>query len=149
MRSALLPPRCSRALRCGVFSNEAGLGTSAMAHSASSHTDGVQQGLFGIFEVFADTVVICTLTVLSLLCSGVDIEYGKGASAELVSSAFATPLRQICGYSVGGYDVPVRIVKRYRMGLLRNRFLRLSFRENGQKTVCYSLSARLYSRRSY
>ena len=74
----------------GVFSNEAGLGTSAMAHSASSHTDGVQQGLFGIFEVFADTVVICTLTALSLLCSGVGIKYGKGASAELVSSAFAT-----------------------------------------------------------
>ena len=74
----------------GVFSNEAGLGTSAMAHSASSHTDGVRQGLFGIFEVFADTVVICTLTALSLLCSGVGIEYGKGASAELVSSAFAT-----------------------------------------------------------
>ena len=74
----------------GVFSNEAGLGTSAMAHSASSHTDGMQQGLFGIFEVFADTVVICTLTALSLLCSGVGIEYGKGASAELVSSAFAT-----------------------------------------------------------
>ena len=74
----------------GVFSNEAGLGTSAMAHSASSHTDGVRQGLFGIFEVFADTVVICTLTALSLLCSGVGIEYGKGASAELVSSALAT-----------------------------------------------------------
>ena len=74
----------------GVFSNEAGLGTSAMAHSASSHTDGMQQGLFGIFEVFADTVVICTLTALSLLCSGVGIEYGKGASAELVSFAFAT-----------------------------------------------------------
>ena len=50
----------------------------------------MQQGLFGIFEVFADTVVICTLTALSLLCSGVGIEYGKGASAELVSSAFAT-----------------------------------------------------------
>ena len=74
----------------GVFSNEAGLGTSAMAHSAASHTDGARQSLFGIFEVFVDTVVICTLTALSLLCSGVGIEYGKGASTELVSSAFAT-----------------------------------------------------------
>ena len=74
----------------GVFSNEAGLGTSAMAHSASAYTDGTRQGLFGIFEVFVDTVVICTLTALSMLCSGVGIEYGKGASTELVSSAFAT-----------------------------------------------------------
>ena len=79
------------ASRGGLLSNEAGLGTSAMAH-CSSHTDGMP-GLFGIFEVFADTVVICTLTALSLLCSGVGIEYGKGASSELVSSAFANPLR--------------------------------------------------------
>ena len=74
----------------GVFSNEAGLGTSAMAHSSSAYTDGARQSLFGIFEVFVDTVVICTLTAVSLLCSGVGIEYGRAASSELVSSAFAT-----------------------------------------------------------
>ena len=55
----------------GVFSNEAGLGTSAMAHSASDNTDGVKQSLYGIFEVFTDTVVICTLTALTVLCSGI------------------------------------------------------------------------------
>lgn len=71
----------------GVFSNEAGLGTSAMAHAASQHTDGVRQGLYGIFEVFTDTVVICTLTALSVLCSGTYIEYGKTASTELVKAS--------------------------------------------------------------
>ncbi len=74
----------------GVFSNEAGLGTSAMAHSASELTDGVKQSLYGIFEVFADTVVICTLTALTILCSGVNIEYGKTASTELVNTALTT-----------------------------------------------------------
>lgn len=74
----------------GVFSNEAGLGTSAMAHSASEYTDGIKQSLYGIFEVFADTVVICTLTALTILCSGVNIEYGKIASTELVNTALST-----------------------------------------------------------
>lgn len=73
----------------GVFSNEAGLGTSAIAHSAAAENDGVKQSLYGIFEVFADTVVICTLTALTILCSGVNIEYGKTASTELVGQALA------------------------------------------------------------
>lgn len=73
----------------GVFSNEAGLGTSAMAHSASDNTDGVKQSLYGIFEVFTDTVVICTLTALTVLCSGIYINYGATASTELVNEAFS------------------------------------------------------------
>ena len=72
----------------GVFSNEAGLGTSAMAHSIAYDADAKTQGLFGIFEVFIDTVVICTLTGLTILCSGVNINYGSFASAELVGEAF-------------------------------------------------------------
>ncbi len=71
----------------GVFSNEAGLGTSAMAHSTSAKNGGVEQSLFGIFEVFADTVILCTLTALTILCSGVNIEYGKTASTELVAES--------------------------------------------------------------
>lgn len=73
----------------GVFSNEAGLGTSAMAHSAAYDAKADTQGLFGIFEVFVDTVVICTITALTILCSGVNIEYGRIASSELVSSALS------------------------------------------------------------
>ncbi len=74
----------------GVFSNEAGLGSSPIAHAATSETDPVKQGLFGIFEVFADTIVVCTLTALVILMSGVTVSFGHAAGAELTISAFAT-----------------------------------------------------------
>ena len=77
----------------GVFSNEAGLGSAPIAHAASSESDPVKQGLYGIFEVFMDTIVICTLTALTLLCgveSGVGIAWGESAGTELISAAFAT-----------------------------------------------------------
>ncbi len=73
----------------GVFSNEAGLGTSAMAHSAAYDANEETQGLFGIFEVFVDTIVICSITALTILCSRVNIEYGSIASSELVSLALS------------------------------------------------------------
>ncbi|MEG0875649.1 MAG: sodium:alanine symporter family protein [Oscillospiraceae bacterium] len=72
----------------GVFSNEAGLGSAPIAHAATSETDPVKQGLFGIFEVFVDTIVICTLTALTVLMSGAVIPYGQEAGAELTISAF-------------------------------------------------------------
>ena len=71
----------------GVFSNEAGLGTSAMAHSVAFDADPHTQGLFGIFEVFVDTILLCTLTALTILCSGVKINYGAISSSELVATA--------------------------------------------------------------
>lgn len=66
----------------GVFSNEAGLGSSPIAHAATSETDPVRQGLFGIFEVFADTIVICTLTALAILMSGVAIPFTVKAQVQ-------------------------------------------------------------------
>ena len=54
----------------GVFTNEAGLGASVFAHSASDTTEPVQQGMWGIFEVFADTIVVCTVTALVILTTG-------------------------------------------------------------------------------
>ena len=75
----------------GVFSNEAGLGSAPMAHAASSETDPVKQGLYGIFEVFMDTIVICTLTALTLLCGvegGVTMNWGQTAGAEMISASF-------------------------------------------------------------
>lgn len=72
----------------GIFSNEAGLGTGSIAHATSDTKDPVEQGVFGIFEVFADTIVICTLTALTILCSGVSIDYGAAAGAELTISGF-------------------------------------------------------------
>jgi AGCS family alanine or glycine:cation symporter len=76
--------------RRGVFSNEAGLGSAPIAHASTSETDPVKQGLYGIFEVFMDTVVICTITGLTLLMSGVDLNYGHSGSIDLNIAAFAT-----------------------------------------------------------
>lgn len=72
----------------GIFSNEAGLGTGSIAHACADTDKPVQQGLFGIFEVFADTIIICTLTALTILCSGIPINYGVDAGAELTISGF-------------------------------------------------------------
>ncbi|MBQ7144742.1 MAG: sodium:alanine symporter family protein [Oscillospiraceae bacterium] len=77
-------------LRRSAFSNEAGLGSAAIAHAASSETNPVRQGLYGIFEVFADTIVICTLTALTVIVSGVPIEFGVKPGSELIVSAFST-----------------------------------------------------------
>ena len=75
----------------GVFSNEAGLGSSVMVHSNSSVKEPVKQGMWGIFEVFADTMVVCTMTALVVLTSGVH-DYtqkaAEGVDATLVGDAF-------------------------------------------------------------
>ena len=72
----------------GIFSNEAGLGTGSIAHACADTRKPVKQGFFGIFEVFVDTIVICTLTALVILCSGVTVGYGQAAGAELTISGF-------------------------------------------------------------
>lgn len=74
----------------GIFSNEAGLGTGSIAHACADTGKPVQQGFFGIFEVFADTIIICTLTALVVLCSGVPITYGQAAGAELTILGFTS-----------------------------------------------------------
>lgn len=74
----------------GVFSNEAGLGTAPMAHANTSETVPVKQGFYGVFEVFMASIVICTLTGLSLLCSGIDINYGIMGSTALNVQALGT-----------------------------------------------------------
>lgn len=77
----------------GAFSNEAGLGSSVMVHAASNVKEPVQQGMWGIFEVFADTMVVCTLTALVVLTSGlVEPDTGRmaagAAGSALVGQAF-------------------------------------------------------------
>ena len=74
----------------GIFSNEAGLGTASIAHAGAEVNDPVQQGLFGVFEVFVDTIIICTFTALVILCSGVPINFGADAGAELTISGFTS-----------------------------------------------------------
>ena len=82
-------------MKRGVFSNEAGLGSSVMVHSNSNVKEPVRQGMWGIFEVFADTIVVCTLTAFAVLSSGlIDLETGavlsENAGSALVGEAFAT-----------------------------------------------------------
>ncbi|MCC8127374.1 MAG: sodium:alanine symporter family protein [Clostridiales bacterium] len=82
-------------MNSGVFCNEAGLGSSVMVHSSSNVKEPVRQGMWGIFEVFADTIVVCTLTAFTVLTSGlVNLETGEviseASGSALVGQAFAT-----------------------------------------------------------
>ncbi|MBQ2753358.1 MAG: sodium:alanine symporter family protein [Firmicutes bacterium] len=77
-----------RGLSRGIFSNEAGLGTGSIAHACADTKNPVNQGLFGIFEVFMDTIVVCTMTALVVLLSGTAINFGQSAGAELTISGF-------------------------------------------------------------
>lgn len=74
----------------GIFSNEAGLGSGSIAHACADTDEPVKQGLFGIFEVFVDTIIICTMTALVILCSGINITYGVDAGAELTIAGFVS-----------------------------------------------------------
>lgn len=79
----------------GVFSNEAGLGSAPIAHASADTDSPVRQGLFGVFEVFADTIIICTLTALTVMCAftgndAISINFGQNASSELAITAFST-----------------------------------------------------------
>ena len=71
----------------GVFSNEAGLGTAGMAYALTGGDDAETKGVYGIFEVFLDTIVLCTLTALTILCSGGIIDYGNQKTV-LIKEAF-------------------------------------------------------------
>ncbi len=73
----------------GVFSNEAGLGSAPIVHGMAE-AEPEQQGLMGVFEVFVDTIVLCTLTALTILCSGISLPYGEASGAELASRALQT-----------------------------------------------------------
>jgi len=97
----------------GVFSNEAGLGSSVMVHSNSNVVEPVKQGLWGIFEVFADTIIICTLTALTILTSGViDLKTGAttaGSDATLVAESFNSVFR-IGDFEFGKYFIALAIL---------------------------------------
>lgn len=73
----------------GVFTNEAGMGTASIAHAGANVTHPAEQGLLGIMEVFLDTIVICTMTALVILVSGVPIRYGADTGAALTAAAFS------------------------------------------------------------
>ena len=81
-----------RGVSRGVFSNEAGLGSAPIAHASSSERNPVKQGLYGIFEVFMDTIVICTLTALVILMSGIVVPWGNEdmAGAQVTVMAYGS-----------------------------------------------------------
>ena len=97
----------------GVFSNEAGLGSSVMVHSNSNVKEPVKQGLWGIFEVFADTIIVCSMTALVILTSGVvNLETGvleTTSDATLVADAFDT-IFKVGNFSFGRYFVALAIL---------------------------------------
>ena len=76
----------------GVFTNEAGMGTASIAHASADVSHPVRQGMMGIVEVFLDTIVICTMTALVILLSGVSIPYGVDAGVQLTNAAFSAVL---------------------------------------------------------
>ena len=96
---ALIKQAITWGFKRGVFSNEAGLGSSVMVHSASNVKEPVTQGLWGIFEVFFDTIIVCTLTALLILTTGiVDLDTGAaisgatklGLATEAFTNSFGT-----------------------------------------------------------
>lgn len=74
----------------GVFTNEAGMGTAGMAHGSAQVSHPVEQGFMGIIEVFLDTIVICTMTALVILCSGISIPYGNDLGIQITADAFSS-----------------------------------------------------------
>ena len=74
----------------GVFTNEAGMGTASIAHATANVKHPVQQGLMGIVEVFLDTIIICTMTALAILCSGIPIPYGTDSGIQITANALSS-----------------------------------------------------------
>lgn len=96
----------------GVFSNEAGLGSAPIAHATTSETDPVKQGLYGIFEVFMDTIVICSLSGLTVLCAmkgtGMELlDYGNKAAA--TTNVNAQALGTVFGVKAGALIIAIGI----------------------------------------
>ena len=84
----------------GVFTNEAGMGTASIAHAAAKVDHPAEQGLMGVMEVFLDTIVICTMTALVILCSGIYVPYGCSADIELTTAAFSEVLGPWVGFVI-------------------------------------------------
>lgn len=76
----------------GIFTNEAGMGTASIAHASTQTDVALAQGLMGIIEVFLDTIIICTLTALVILCSGIKIPYGTDPGILLTLDSFSSIL---------------------------------------------------------
>lgn len=119
----------------GIFSNEAGLGTGSIAHACADTRKPVKQGLFGIFEVFVDTIVICTLTALVILCSEIPVNYGSAAGAELTILGFTSTYGNLDFYIYGSCNVLFCIFNYYRMGIIWFKMYRIFVGTKGKQAI--------------
>ncbi len=94
----------------GVFSNEAGLGSAPIAHAASSTQNPVDQALWGVFEVFFDTIVICTITALTLLLSGFELGPEALAAYPSQGAAAAAAFNAVLPGQAGGFIIQVSLL---------------------------------------
>ncbi len=83
---------------CGLLSNEAGCGTAPIAHASSNSSSAAQQGIWGMIEVFIDTIVICTMTALVILLSDIDLSSAHGAA--LTAAAYTKCLGPVAGHLI-------------------------------------------------
>jgi len=123
---------CSR----GVFTNEAGMGTASIAHACADTPHPAQQGLLGILEVFLDTIVICTLTALTILVSGVKIPYGTDAGAALTEEAFSGVLGPWASTAIGVFLVAFALATVLGWGLYGARCAQFLFGKKAWKWFC-------------
>ena len=125
----------------GVFTNEAGMGTAGIAHGMADVEQPQDQGLMGIVEVFLDTLVICTVTALVILCSGVPIPYGTVAGTELTAAAFETVFGSLAQYLLLGAMVCFALATILGWGLYGYRCMEFLLPGFSWKTFAFFQSA--------
>ena len=142
-----------RGVSRGIFSNEAGLGTGSIAHACADTDDPVHQGMFGIFEVFADTIVICTLTALVILCSGIPITYGQDAGAELTilgfTSTYGNWVSIFTAIAMCCFAFSICLLHHFRLGALRRKMCGISPFRSLYKALYGNLRSGIHSRSYY
>ena len=128
---------CSR----GVFTNEAGMGTASIAHACADNARPAQQGLMGMIEVFLDTIVICTLTALAILTSGVPIPYGVDAGAQLTARAFSVVYGRLAPLFLSGALILFAAATILGWGLYGGRCAQFLFGSGGWKAFALAQTA--------
>ena len=94
----------------GVFSNEAGLGSAPIAHAASSAQEPAEQAMWGVFEVFIDTIVICTITALAVILSGMELGAAALAAYASKGAAAAAAFNIVLPGSIGGTVIQISLL---------------------------------------
>ena len=122
----------------GLFTNEAGLGTAGIAHAAAEVRDPVEQGLMGIVEVFLDTIVICTMTALVILCSDIPIVFGNDTGISLTMRAFSDVLGQWVVIPIMAAIICFAIATMFGWGLYGIRCAQFLLGENAYKHFAFA-----------